>query len=338
MLKKRNLVWILVLIIALVFTGCSEKKDETQQTDLGPTYNLKLGHNVTPGSAVDEGAKKFKEIVEAKTDGRITVEVFPSAQLGSEIDMVKNMGMGVIDIVIPGDGALGTYAPKFQGLVLPFLFDSIEHMDKVYAGEIGKELDATFRETANSTILEVWHRGPRNLTANEAKLTPDDLRGMKLRVTTIPIIVSVWEALGANPTPIAFPELFISLQQGVVDGQENPLDLIYTSNFHEVQSHVMLTQHTYSPWFFMINVDLYDGFPDDLRQKFDEALAEATEFQKQLVRESEDMYLQLLKDKGMQVIEVDRSLFMKKYEESGVEEKLAPQMLPNLVQRVKAVR
>ncbi|KJS81162.1 MAG: hypothetical protein JM58_17585 [Peptococcaceae bacterium BICA1-8] len=346
MFKKYGLILLLMLIIATVSLGCGGGAEKTtpqespKQESPKEVYSLKLGHNVTPDSAVDQGAHKFKELVEKKTDGQVQVTIFPSAQLGSEIDMVKNMGMGAIDIVVPGDGAFGTYTPKFQSLVLPFVFSNVDHMDRVYNGEIGKEMDATFRQTANSTILAVWHRGPRNLTANEAKPTPDNLKGMKLRVTTIPIIVSAWEAMGTNPTPIAFPELFVSLQQGVVDGQENPLDLIYTSNFHEVQSHIMLTEHTYSPWLFMMNVDKYNSFPEDVRKKFDEALAEATAFQKQLVKDSEADYLKKLKDAGANVIEVDKELFMKKYADSGNIEKLAEKYpeIPDLMKRVMALK
>lgn len=344
MFKKTFSIVVLIIFAVTTLVGCGGGDNASQESSKEGTenkpqkvYELKLGHNVTPESEVDLGAKKFAELVEQKTNGQVKVTVFPAAQLGSEIDMVKNMGLGAIDIVIPGDGAFGTYVPDFQPLVLPFLFNDVEHMTKVYNGEIGKEMDAAFRKSANSTILAVWHRGARHLTANKAIPSPAELKGLDLRVTTIPIIISAWKALGANPTPIPFPELFISLQQGVVDAQENPLDLIYTSNFHEVQSHVMLTGHTYSPWLFMMNTNKYESLPDDIRAKFDEALAEATEYQHKLVAESEANYLQKLKDKGMEVIEVDRQLFMKKYAESGVEQELTKDFpkLPELVKKVK---
>lgn len=342
MLKgKLSLGLVLVLLFGFILAGCNRGGETTEvdaQTDPSSNdkvYELKLGHNVTVDSEVDKGAKKFKELVEEKTNGKVKVEVFPSAQLGSEIDMVENMGLGAIDIVIPGDGAFGSYIPEYQGLVLPFLFNNVEHMDRVYKSDIGEEIDKELQKVVNSRMLAVWHRGARNLTANKEISSPDGLDGMKLRVPTIPLVVSAWEALGASPTPIDFGELFISLQQKAVDGQENPLDLIYTSNFHEVQSHIMLTEHTYSPWLFLINNDVYESFPDDIKNQFDEAVKEATLYQNQLVKDSQEGYKEKLKEKGMTIVEVDKEVFRQKYKESGVEEELKKEWAPNLIERVR---
>lgn len=332
---------ILLLVTAMIFAGCrgaGTTASTESEEGADKVYTLKLGHNVTQNSEIDKGAKKFKELVEEKTNGKVKVEVYPNAQLGSEIDMVENLGQGAIDIVIPGDGVFGSYIPKYQGLVLPFLFDNAEHMDRVYKSDIGKEIDQEFQEKANARMLAVWHRGARNLTANKEVLTPEDLKGMKLRVTTIPLIVKAWEALGANPTPIDFGELFISLQQKAVDAQENPLDLIYTSNFHEVQSHVMMTEHTYSPWLFLVNKDLYDSFPDDIKKQFDEAVEEATDYQNQLVKDSQEEYKAKLKEKGMTIVEVDREKFRSVYKASGVEEELKKEWAPNLIERVRELQ
>jgi TRAP-type transport system periplasmic protein len=342
---KWGFSFMMMLVIAMFLIGCSRgggtSTDVSSESDSESTgteekvWELKLGHNVTVDSELDKGAKKFKELVEAKTNGRVKVEVFPSAQLGSEIDMVENMGLGAIDIVIPGDGAFGSYIPKYQGLVLPFLFDNVDHMDRVYKSDIGEEINAELLEKVNSRMLAVWHRGARNLTANEEISSPDGLDGMKLRVPTIPLVVKAWEALGASPTPIDFGELFISLQQKAVDGQENPLDLIYTSNFHEVQSHIMLTEHTYSPWLFLMNNDVYESFPEDIRVLVDEAIAEATDYQNQLVKDNQEDYKKKLKEKGMTIVEVDKELFREKYKASGVEEELKKEWAPNLIERVR---
>lgn len=339
MFKKLLSVLLLVVMVATLAVGCG-KGDKPAPGEQKKVYELKLGHNVTPGSDVDLGAIKFKELVEQKTNGQVKVTIFPAAQLGSEIDSVKNMGQGAIDIVIPGDGAFGTYAPKYQALVLPFLFNSIEHMDKAYASDLGKELNAEFEKSCNSSVLAVWHRGARNITAKKPINTPDDLKGMKLRVTTIPIIVDAWKAMGANPTPIAFPELFVSLQQGVVDGQENPLDLIYTSKFQEVQSHVTLTKHTYSPWLFMMNKAKYQSFPADIKKLFDEALTEATAYQHELVKESDNKNLKLLKDAGMIAVEPNRDAFVKKFTDSGVEAKMAEKnpAIPDIIKRIRDLK
>jgi TRAP-type transport system periplasmic protein len=348
---KLGIGFVILLIAAVLLVGCSRGGGSTEPSSSNGTggsldaagtdekvYELKLGHNVTVDSEVDKGAKKFAELVEEKTNGKVKVQVYPSAQLGSEIDMVENLGIGAIDIVIPGDGAFGSFIPEYQGLVLPFLFDNVEHMDRVYDSEIGEEINQAFQEKVNSRMLAVWHRGARNLTANKEIKTPEELEGIKLRVTTIPLVVKAWEAVGANPTPIDFGELFISLQQKAVDAQENPLDLIYSAKFHEVQSHVMLTEHTYSPWLFLINNDVYGSFPEDIKKQFDEAVAEATTFQNQLVKDSQDEYKKKLSEAGMTIVEVDKELFRQKYQESGVEEILKKDMAPNLLERVRELK
>ncbi|MCM3763238.1 TRAP transporter substrate-binding protein [Alkalihalobacillus oceani] len=348
-MKKLLLFLVLFLSLTVFLAACGSddtigESDNSQNGSEGEaglsdfTYSIQLGHNVPAGTVNDQAAHKFKELIEEKTNNQITVEVFPNQELGNEIDMVENMGMGAIDMVIPGDGVFGTYVPEFQGLLIPFLISDMEHMDRVYNGEIGEELNQAFIESVNSRVLAYFHRGARNLTANEAIRTPEEIEGMKLRTITNPLVVEAWSALGANPTPIDFGELYVSLQQGVVDGQENPFDNIYNAKFFEVQSHVMLTEHTYSPYMLMINNDLYESFPDDIRVLFDEAVTETAAYQQDLEAEMNEEYKNILADEGMEIVEVDKASFQQLFMESDVEDRFADQWIPNLLDRVRELQ
>lgn len=148
-------------------------------------YNIQIGYVNAEDSPVDQGANKFKELIEERTDGQVTVDIFPNSQLGGERDMLEGMEVGTIDMVITGDAAFGMFAPEYEGLSLPFLVADTDHLDRVVYGEIGDEISEAFLASLNSRTLDFWHRGPRNLTANEEKLTPDDLDGMRLRVPEI---------------------------------------------------------------------------------------------------------------------------------------------------------
>jgi tripartite ATP-independent transporter DctP family solute receptor len=230
------------------------------------------------------------------------------------------------------------FAPQYAGLALPYLFRDVDHLHKVLYGEVGNEIKQEFTKNANSTLLDWWDRSPRNLTARKEIKTPDDLKGVKLRTPEIPITLDSWKALGANPTPLAFTELFTALEQKVVDGQENPVDIIYTSKFQEVQSHIMRTEHSISTYSLMINDKKLASFPADVQKVIKDASVEAGNFEKQLTKQSEEQYFKSLKDAGMKVIDVDKSLFAKKIEDSKVEDKYAKDWAPNLLKRIRDVK
>ncbi|MFC4297287.1 MAG: TRAP transporter substrate-binding protein [Castellaniella sp.] len=301
------------------------------------TKSLKVGYIVSVDTEVDKGAKKFKEILESSTDGRVKVNLFPNAQLGGEVDMLKGLKEGVIDVVIAGDGILAPFLPKYQGLVLPFLIKDFGHMDRVYGGEVGKEINDVLMQKVEGRVLGYWHRGPKSLTANKLIKEPKDLEGLKLRTVPTPLVVAAWKALGASTTPMNFEELFVALQLKTVDAQDNPLDLIYSANFYEVQKYVILTKDTYTPWAFIVSDRLYQKFPEDVRAKFDEAFKAAGKYQNELVDQSDELYVRKLKEKGMEFIEPDRALFQSRLSASGVMDEFKDKLAPGLFEKIKAL-
>lgn len=210
---------------------------------------LKLGHLANEDNPWHLASLKFGEELAALTDGRIAVEVFPNESLGREMDLINGMQLGTTEMTITGE-SLQNWAPMAALLAVPYAYTSLEHMDEVASGEIGDQIEAQIISNAQVRPIAYFARGPRNLTTNRAITTPDDLDGLKLRVPNVPLFLNVWQALGASPTPMAFSEVFTSLQNGTIDAQENPLALIKSASFNEVQTHVNQTEHVRS-WIYL---------------------------------------------------------------------------------------
>ncbi|MET3504632.1 TRAP transporter substrate-binding protein [Halalkalibacter oceani] len=351
-MKAKFFFTVMALLFAFLLTACGGSSDTQTEADPGAdagdqgeeapaegggSYSIDIGYINATDSETDLGAQKFKELIEERTGGELTVNIFANAQLGGERDLLEGMSLQTVDMVITGDAIFGMFAPEYSGLSLPFLIKDTDHLDRVLDGEVGDEINAAINESLNSRILDYWHRGPRNLTANTEIRTPDDLNGMKLRVPEIPLVVEAWKILGANPTPMAFDQLYVALEQKTVDGQENPLDMIYTSKLHEVQNYVMTTQHLIAPMVVVINNDTFESFPEEMQAQVVEAIEEAGTYQKQLVKENEEIYRQLIIDDGTTIIDdVDRDAFAKKLEESNIVEQFQGEWAPDLVERIRA--
>ncbi|HCW68499.1 MAG TPA: C4-dicarboxylate ABC transporter, partial [Thalassospira lucentensis] len=211
--------------------------------------SLKLGHLANEQNAWHKAAVKFGEELSTLTDGRIEVQVFPNETLGKEIDLINGMQLGAVDMTITGE-SLQNWAPKAALLAVPYAYKTLEDMDAVASGEIGDQIEQQIIEKARIRPIAYFARGPRNLTSNRAIKSPDDLDGLKMRVPNVPLFVDVWKSLGAQPTPMAFSEVFTSLQAGTIDAQENPLALIESASFDEVQKFVNKTEHVRS-WIYL---------------------------------------------------------------------------------------
>ena len=269
---------------------------------------LKLGHLANEENAWHLAALKFAEELKSKTDGRIEVEVFPNESLGKEIDLINGMQLGTVDMTITGE-SLQNWAPKAALLAVPYAYSSIEHMDEVASGEIGEQVKAEIIEKAKVRPIAYFARGPRNLTSKRAIKSPADLNGMKMRVPNVPLFVDVWKALGAAPTPMAFSEVFTSLQSGVIDGQENPLALIRSANFNEVQGFVNQTEHVRSWIYLTIAESTWAKLSDADKTAVEEAAAIAQEYERGLLNDSLAADRAYLESNGMEFVEVDGPAF-----------------------------
>lgn len=269
---------------------------------------LKLGHLANEDNPWHLASVKFGEELSALTDGRIAVEVFPNESLGKEIDLINGMQLGTVDMTITGE-SLQNWAPKAALLAVPYAFKSIEDMDAFASGETGEEIKQQIVEKVQIRPIAYFARGARDLTSNRPIAHPDDLQGLKMRVPNVPLFVDVWSALGASPGPMAFSEVFTSLQNGTIEAQENPLALIRSASFYEVQSHVNLTDHVRSWIYLTIAESTWNQLSEDDQAAVMEAAARAQAYERELFNQSLADDRAFLEEKGMTFVEVDAAAF-----------------------------
>ncbi|MBA91886.1 MAG: C4-dicarboxylate ABC transporter [Phyllobacteriaceae bacterium] len=278
---------------------------------LAADMTLKLGHLANEQNPWHLASVKFGEELARLTDGRIAVEVYPNESLGKEIDLINGMQLGTVDMTITGE-SLQNWAPMAALLAVPYAYKSIEHMDEVASGEIGDRIEQQIVEKVQIRPIAYFARGPRNLTSNRPITSPDELNGLKMRVPNVPLFVDVWSALGANPGPMAFSEVFTSLQNGTIEAQENPLALIRSANFNEVQSHVNMTEHVRSWIYLTIAESTWNKLSADDQAAVMEAAKTAQAYERELFNASLADDRAYLEGKGMTFVEVDGPAFQAK--------------------------
>jgi tripartite ATP-independent transporter DctP family solute receptor len=271
---------------------------------------LTLGHGAAPGNPRHEAAVKFAETVKAKTNGRIEIQVAHSAQLGDDAAMVTALRSGTIDMSANSQGAVASVVPEFAALGMPFMFADVQKAWQVMDGPIGKEL-AEKSAAKGMVLLGLWDNGIRHMSNSKRPLrTPADLKGLKMRTPPDAVTVDIMQAMGADAQQIKFSELYVALQQGVVDGQENPLTNIASAKLYEVQKYISLSGHKYESTPFLMSKRSWDRLTPADQKVFTEASAEATQMQRRLNKEADDKLVAELKAKGVQVDTVDRNAFM----------------------------
>ncbi|MGK6311085.1 TRAP transporter substrate-binding protein [Variovorax sp. DT-64] len=272
---------------------------------------LTLGHGAAPGNPRHEAAVKFAEVLKAKTSGRIEVQVAPSAQLGDDAAMVTALRTGALDMSANSQGAVANAVPEYAAFGMPFLFSSAAAAFKLLDGPLGKEL-ADKSAQKGLIALGYWDNGIRQMTNSKRPITKvEDLKGLKMRTPPDTVLVEIMQALGAEAQQIKFAELYVALQQGVVDGQENPVMNVHASKLYEVQKNLSLTNHQFQMTPFLMSKRAWDKLSDADKKAVQEAAAEATALQRKLSQESEDKLLADLKAKGVQVTTVDTAAFAK---------------------------
>lgn len=269
---------------------------------------LKLGHPANEQNTWHLASVKFAEELSALTDGRIAVEVYPNETLGKEMDVINGMQLGTADLTITGE-SLQNWAPMAALLAVPYAYKTLEDMDEVASGEMGDRIEAQIIETAGIRPIAYFARGPRNLTANRAITSPADLNGLKMRVPNVPLFLNVWQALGASPTPMAFSEVFTSLQNGTIEAQENPLALIKSANFNEVQGYLNKTEHVRSWIYLTISEGAWSKLSDEDKANVTEAAARAQAYERELFIGQEAQLVTDLEAAGMKFVDVDTAAF-----------------------------
>ncbi|MEW6661457.1 MAG: TRAP transporter substrate-binding protein [Bacillota bacterium] len=258
---------------------------------------LKFGHLADENNTWHKGALKFKELVEKNSNGQIEVKVYPNEQLGKEKDLVTSIQTGTADIGIFGETLTTFGASKTIMMATPYLLRDSEHLHKVASGEIGKEIEQQIIDKVQLRPIAYFERGPRELTTNRPIQKPEDLKGLKLRVPNVPLFVKTWEALGAKPTPMAFSEVFTSLQQGTIEGQENPYALIKSANFYEVQKCLNKTSHVRSWIYVCIGEKKFKSLSPELQKVILDACKEMQKHENELFKAEEAQLEKFLKEK-----------------------------------------
>lgn len=274
------------------------------------TTKLTLGHGAAPGNPRHEAAMAFAETVKAKTNGRFDIQVAHSSQLGDDAAMITALRSGSLDMSANSQGAIANVVPEYAALGLPFLFSDIQSAWKLLDGPAGEEL-AKRTAAKGMVVLGYWDNGIRHITNSKRTIKgPADLKGLKIRTPPDTMTVDIMQALGADAQQIKFSELYVALQQGVVDGQENPLANISSAKLYEVQKHLSLTGHKYEANPFVMSKRSWDRLNAADQKVFTEAAAEATQLQRKLSKEADEKLTGELKSKGVQIETVDRKAFV----------------------------
>ena len=272
---------------------------------------LKLANSTPMTHTYNLGAEYFAKLVSERTDGRITIKIYPDGQLGKgERELLEALQQGTIDLYVGSTGPLGGFSQSIQILDIPFIFRSYEHVDKVLDGPIGESLMDDLGK-AGMQGLAFWENGFRNLTNSKRPVrTPQDAKGLKIRTMENAVHIAAWKAAGVSPSPMAWGEVYGALQQGVIDGQENPIVVILTSKIYEVQKYLSLTQHVYSPAMVIMSSRTWSKIPKEDQEIIIKAAKESASYQRKLGRDNEATMIDELVAKGMIVTkDVDKAAF-----------------------------
>lgn len=281
-------------------SSAAESKEATSNTD---ATVIKLGTTVNEQDSFQVCAEKFAELVKERTNGAYEIEIHPNGALGDERTMLESMQMGTLDMGIITSGPFVNFSSAMGVLDMPFLFANNEEAYKVLDGEIGKELLGTL-EDADLKGLAYAERGFRNITNSKKPITnAADVAGLKLRVMENDVYTATFKALDVNAVPMAWSDALTALQQGTIDGEENPINVIYSYKLWESQKYVTLDRHSYSTAIITMSNDLFKSLPEDVQKIFEESAQEAAEYERQWVADQEADQLQEIKDHGMEVVE-----------------------------------
>jgi tripartite ATP-independent transporter DctP family solute receptor len=279
----------------------SEKQDTSaqQSSQQNEPVVFKIGMTLNDKSNFYVGAAEFKKQVEEKTNGKVKFEIYPSGVLGNDRDLIEGLSIGTVDMAIVGFVNTNSFIPETQVFGLPFIFRDRAHIAKVLNGPVGDKVAALF-EPKGIKFMAYWENGFRHLTnAKRPVKSVSDLKGLKIRVVPSPLYISLWKALGSDPTPITWSEVFTALQQGTVDGQENPAILIRDAKLYEVQKYMTLTGHVYDPCAVMFSMKSLQKVSPDLQKIIIDTAKEVSQYQIKYSEENESKALTELEQKGL---------------------------------------
>jgi C4-dicarboxylate-binding protein DctP len=259
---------------------------------------IKFSHVVAENTPKGKGALKFKELAEARTKGRVKVEVYPNSQLFKDGEEMQMLQLGNVQMLAPSVSKFGPLGVRaFEVFDLPYIFDDDKDLHNVTRGRIGQQLFKML-ESKGIIGLAYWDNGFKQMSSNKPLRTPADFRGQKIRIQSSKVLDAQMRALGATPQVMAFSEVYQALQTGVVDGQENTWSNIYTQKFYEVQKYITVSNHGVLEYAVIVNKKFWDGLPADIRATLDGAMQDATKYANDIAKQENDEALEKIKASG----------------------------------------
>lgn len=302
MKKGVALILAAVLAMSVALAGCGSSKDNKPAAVQKKVIRVAFGLNDKSPSYA--GMKKFADLVAERTQGRYEVQIFHSSQLGDDLALMEKLKMGTLEMTFPSTSPIASFDKRFMIFDFPFLFKNEQVADKVLGGPFG---DKMLKMLAQNGIYGITfsENGFRDLTNSKREVAKlEDFKGLKIRTMQNPVHLESFKLLGANPTPMAFGELFPALQQGTVDGQENPIPTIYNNKFYEVQKHLTLSHHFYTPFILMYSKKLWDELPAEDRKIIEQAAKEGATYTKEVNRKQMQELVPELEKKGMKISKI----------------------------------
>ena len=322
-MKKKVLAVLMVAALAVsVVTGCggssspsksgsasASASGSTSAAAAGGEYAMKSGSTTPDTHPYNLGMNRLNELLQEKTNGAVSVDHFGSSQLGGERDLIEGLQIGSVQVTCISTAPLAGFTDMFLVFDLPFIFETTEQARAVMDSEVGEQILHSVDEQG-LVGLAWFENGFRNVTNNVKPVTvPDDLKGIKIRTMENPIHMAAFKVMGADPTPMAMGDVFTALQQGTIDAEENPVPIVETNKFYEVQKYISMTGHLFSPAPVFIGKDYFESLPAEYQDAIKEAADEATPYQREQIDEQNVSGLESLKSNGMEANEVEKAPF-----------------------------
>lgn len=327
-IKSLSLAFISIFFIGIL-SSCEKLTD---------VQTLKLAHSLDVTHPVHKGMVRMAELIDQKSDGKLEVRIYPSQQLGSERELLELLQIGSLDVTKVSGAVLENFVPQTRVFSLPYLFRDKEHYFNVLDGEIGQEL-LLAGEDYWLRGLTYYDAGQRSFYTQDRPIrTPEDLKGLKIRVQESPMAVSMVRTLGGSPTPISWGELYTALQQGIVDGAENNPPSFQSSRHYEVSNYFSLDEHTAIPDVLLISTQSWSNLSEQQREWIQEAADSSKTFQREIWAEAEEEALETVQEAGVEVIRPDKEPFQQKAQSIYEEFKESEPEFYKLIQRIQNVK
>lgn len=305
-MNRRNIALLIAaaVISALAVTGCGKN---SSIYDEDGKVQLRMAQASAADGAIGISMENLAERVKEKSGGRIEISVFHNGQLGSERDNIEACELGNLDMAVVNQSVLANFIPEIAAFDLPYVIEGAEHADNVFLGEIGQDFLKRL-ESVELKGLGIWESGFRNLTNSKKDVnSAEDVKGLRIRVMENEIHQKLWKALGADPVPMAWSEAYTAMQQGAIDGQENPATVIDKNNVVEVNKHMAITEHVYSTVFVLMAPKTWNALTEEDQKIIEEGMNEANLAERELSRLMDTEAITTLESKGMTVTYPDKT-------------------------------